>query len=64
MTKKEFIQTRAKQMNCPVVEAEKNVGPLLQALENVFKADDDLTLPGFGRFYVHKRPARLGRDSA
>jgi integration host factor subunit beta len=26
------------------------------------KADEDLTIPGFGRFYVHKRPARIGRD--
>jgi hypothetical protein len=30
--------------------------------KNVLKADEDLTLPGFGRFYVHKRPARMGRD--
>jgi DNA-binding protein HU-beta len=62
MTKKEFIEKLAKQMACPATEAEKHFDQCIQALENLFKADEDLTIPGFGRFYVHKRPARMGRD--
>ena len=62
MTKKEFITLLAEQMHGTYAEAEKNFTHCLKAIETVFKLDEELTITGFGRFYVHKRSARKALD--
>lgn len=62
MTKVEFITRLSQRMDCSLTEAESRLSAVMGAIEEVWKTDDELTLPGFGKFSVAKRAARKGYD--
>jgi DNA-binding protein HU-beta len=62
MTKSELITRLSQRMNCSLAEAESRLSAVMGAIEEVWKTDDVLTLPGFGKFSVAKRAARKGYD--
>lgn len=62
MTKDEFITRISGKMNCSLQEADERLSVIIEAIQEVWKANDELTLPGFGKFSVAKQAARMGYD--
>jgi nucleoid DNA-binding protein len=62
MTKDEFIAQIAKKMNCSLPEADERLSAIIEAIQDIWKTDSELTLPGFGKFSVAKQAARMGYD--
>lgn len=62
MTKDEFVTQIAGKMNCSEKEADERLSVIIEAVQEVWKANDELTLPGFGKFSVAKQAARTGYD--
>jgi DNA-binding protein HU-beta len=62
MQKKEFIEKLAAAMDCSKAEAVKFFNALFEQLGLVLQAGDGLMVPGFGRFTVVHKPARIGRN--
>ena len=60
MTKVEFITRLSERMTCSLAEAESRLSAVIGAIEEVWKTDDELTLPGFGKFSVAKRAGAKG----
>lgn len=62
MTKVEFITRLSQRMNCSLEEADSRLWAVMGEIEAIWKTDNELTLPGFGKFSVAKRAARTGYD--
>ena len=62
MTKDEFITRIAGKMNCSEKEADERLSVMIETIQEVWKANDELTLPGFGKFSIVKQAARTGYD--
>ncbi len=62
MNKAELIDKIAKDAEISKRQAQKALDSLMDAVKTVMKKGDELTLPKFGRFYVKKTKARVGRN--
>jgi DNA-binding protein HU-beta len=62
MQKREFIEKLAMAMDCSKAEAGRSFQALFEQLSLLLQAGDDLMVPGFGRFTVTHKAARLGRN--
>jgi DNA-binding protein HU-beta len=62
MQKKEFIEKLASSIDCSKAEAERYFNTLFNQMGLLLQADDDLMVPGFGRFTVIHKAARLGHN--
>ena len=62
MTKAEFIAVVAGKTDLPKKVAGETVDAVFASIEELLKAGDKLTLPGFGTFSVASRAARVGRN--
>ncbi len=64
MTKAQLIERLAKDMGVTKKQASLGLQSFMDAIKQVMKKGDELTLPKFGRFYVKKTKARIGRNPA
>ncbi|MEO0098941.1 MAG: HU family DNA-binding protein [candidate division WOR-3 bacterium] len=62
MKKAELIEKIAKDAGISKKQAGLALQSFMDAVKMVMKKDDELTLPKFGRFYVKKTKARIGRN--
>jgi DNA-binding protein HU-beta len=62
MTKEAFIEKLAQKGEWTNAEAEKCFKHCIDSLKEVLKSGQELTIPGFGRFYVIKQEARTFRN--
>lgn len=62
MNKKDLIDKIAEEAGIKKVEAEKALKAFEDAIVEALKADDKVTLVGFGTFSVSNRKARKGRN--
>jgi DNA-binding protein HU-beta len=62
MTKNDFINLFAQEMEIPASQAEKSFNAVIKGLTNLLTQGDELTLPGFGKFSVVHKAARTGRN--
>ncbi len=63
MTKNDFINLLAQDMETPASQAEKAFNAVIKGLTSLLTQGDELTLPGFGKFSVVHKAARTGRNS-
>ena len=62
MNKTELIAAVAESAELSKASAGKAIDATLEAITGALKADDKVTLIGFGTFEVRKRAARTGRN--
>lgn len=62
MNKTELIDAIAAKTSLPKTVATKALGGVIEAIEEALEGGDEVTLVGFGTFYVAKRAARNGRN--
>lgn len=62
MNKADLINKIAKDAGISKKQAGMSLQSFMDAVKMVMKKDDELTLPKFGRFYVKKTKARIGRN--
>ena len=62
MNKSDVIEHIAQAAEISKSAAERAVDALIGAVKTSLKKGDDLTLVGFGSFYVGRRAARTGRN--
>jgi|UniRef100_A0A7C3UYU0 DNA-binding protein HU-beta len=62
MKKAELIEKIAKDAGISKKQAGLALQSFMDAVKMVMKKEDELTLPKFGRFYVKKTKARIGRN--
>ena len=55
--KAELVRRLARRMNTEETTAEAWVDAILETMYEVFKSGTGLSLPGFGGFYLNRRPA-------
>lgn len=64
MTKNDLIDTVAADTGITKAQAGDAVDATIQAITGALSSGDDVTLPGFGKFSVSERAARVGRNPA
>lgn len=62
MTKQELVGKIAESAELTKAQAEKALNGFIDAVVTAVKADDKVTLVGFGTFSASKRAARTGRN--
>jgi DNA-binding protein HU-beta len=62
ITIKELTTTVAESAHTTKVAAEKVIGDLFSSITSALKDHDEVVIRDFGRFYVHTRSARKGRN--
>lgn len=62
MNKSELIEAISENADLPKVSAAKALDAMVEALTKALKKGEEVTLVGFGSFYVGKRAARIGRN--
>jgi nucleoid DNA-binding protein len=62
MTKNEFIARLAKRMNCSLKEAEQNLTHCVEEFKQIWIEGEELTIPGFGKFFIRGQAARTARN--
>jgi len=62
MTKTELIDRVAERIELPKYQIEVVLTSVLQCLMDALRADDKVTLRGFGSFRLRRRQARVGRN--
>lgn len=62
MTKNDFINLLAQELNVTAEEAEKAFNAVIKGLTHLLTQGDELTIPGFGKFSVAHKAARTGRN--
>jgi DNA-binding protein HU-beta len=62
MNKQEFVTYIATQHDCTKVEAEKAIDIFTSSVIDVIGQGDEISLVGFGNFYVSKVAPRSGRN--
>ncbi len=64
MNKGDLIDSVAAATDLTKADATGAVNALFASIEKCLKKGDDLSLPGFGKFSVNKRAARMGVNPA
>ena len=62
MTREDFIKKLAARGGWTPAEAEKCLKHCIDSIKDVLMQEDEVTIPGFGRFYVTKQAARTCRN--
>jgi DNA-binding protein HU-beta len=62
ITIKELTTTVSESAHTTKVAAEKVINDLFSSITSALKDHDEVVIRDFGRFYVHTRPARKGRN--
>jgi len=62
MNRKELIDAMADKTCSTKVDADRNIGALIDIITATLKKGDSVALVGFGTFEVRKRAARAGRN--
>ena len=62
MNKAELIEAIAASADMPKASAARALDATTAAITKALKKGDQVTLVGFGSFFVRKRPARKGRN--
>ena len=62
MEKQTFIEGLAKSLHCTEEQAEHYFSALIQQLKALLLQGETLTIKGFGKFSVKRRPARTYRN--
>ena len=62
MNKSQLIDAIAKDTKMTKTDAERVVNSMFGQIEKTLKKGQDVRLTGFGRWYVSKRKARMGRN--
>ncbi len=62
MNKTELIDRIAQEADVPKAIASRTLEAALKLIEGALKADDSVTLVGFGTFLAGSRQARVGRN--
>ncbi len=62
MNKAEFISAVADEAGSSKSDASAHVEAMINVVTNALKADNEVTLVGFGTFKAKKRDARTGRN--
>ncbi len=62
MNKQEFITHIANQHECKKVEAEKAIDMFTSSVIDAMGQGNEISIVGFGNFYVNKVAARSGRN--
>jgi DNA-binding protein HU-beta len=62
MTKKEFIDHIASEHNCTKTEAEKVIDMFVSSVIDAIGQGNEISLVGFGNFFVSKVASRSGRN--
>ena len=62
MNKAELIQAVAAKSGLPKKDAEAAVAAVIDSITEALKADDKVSLVGFGNFVVKARAARTGKN--
>ncbi len=64
MNKTELIAAVAEKSELSKKDAEKAVNAVIESIVDALKADEKVSLVGFGSFEAKKRPARKGHNPA
>jgi nucleoid DNA-binding protein len=64
MNKSELIAKVAASSGATQAETSRVLEALLETIGDALKANDSVTLVGFGTFHINKKPARVGRNPA
>jgi DNA-binding protein HU-beta len=59
MNKKQFIERMVEHTDSPKGEARKHLEAFTTTITEALKAGEEVQLPGFGKFYVRERKARV-----
>jgi DNA-binding protein HU-beta len=62
MNRKQLIEQMVEHTDSPKGEAEKHLEAFTVAISEALKGDEEVQLPGFGKFYVREQKAREGRN--
>lgn len=62
MNKSELITAIAEHANLSKADAGRGLDGIIKSIESALKADDSVTLVGFGSFEVKQRAERTGRN--
>jgi nucleoid DNA-binding protein len=62
MQKSEFIETLSKTLDTSKAHAEKYFNTLFEHIGKLLSEGDELMVPGFGRFTIVHKAARIGRN--
>ena len=62
MNKKQFVERMVEHTNSPKDEARKHLEAFTRTITDALKADEEVQLPGFGKFYVREQKAREGKN--
>lgn len=64
MNKTELIDAVAKQSQLSKADAGRAVDALIDTVQKTLKKGDEVSITGFGKFSVARRPRRTGRNPA
>lgn len=64
MVKKAFVEALAKVFNTSNIDAEQKAEAMFGLISDVLGRNGEVTWPGFGRFTVTHKAARMGRNPA
>lgn len=62
MNKQELIDAVAESAGVPRADASRYLDALLETITDQLKGDNEVRIPGFGKFYARRREARQGRN--
>ena len=62
MTKKELIENVSSGCNVPRKEAEELVESVLEIIKETLSSGEEMKVSGFGKFIVHQKQDRKGRN--
>jgi DNA-binding protein HU-beta len=62
MNKKQLIEQMVEYTDSLKGEAEKHLVAFTRTISEALKADEEVQLPGFGKFYVREQKAREGKN--
>ena len=62
MTKQDLVEALAKKLKYSKSQATESLNTILDEISKALAKGKDVTLTGFGRFFVSKRKAREGRN--
>ena len=62
MNKRQLIERMVEHTHSPKGEARKHVEAFTTTIADALKGDEEVQLPGFGKFYVREQKAREGKN--
>lgn len=64
LTKTDIVESVYNQCGFSRTRSDKLIETILETIKGTLESDEDVLLSGFGKFYVNRKDARRGKNSA